>query len=85
MKRFTENERLAFEDAFDAWVRKGRMLDFEPDLFAEARRLLHKHRRLRAPDALHLAIAQSHGLKLATLDDVLKEAAIADGLEVVDL
>lgn len=85
MNRYTENERLDVERAFDGWTRRGRLLDFEADRFVDARRLLHKHRRLRAPDALHLAIVQWNGLQLATLDGVMREAAIAEGLDVVDL
>lgn len=85
MKRFTEVERLDVERAFDRWTRKGRMLDFQADRFDDARLLLHRHGRLRAPDALHLAIAQWNGLELATLDDVLRDAAVAEGLAVADL
>jgi len=85
MKRYTEGERRDIEIAFDVWAGQGRMLDFEPAQFTQARRLIFKHRRLRAPDALHLAITQVNALELATLDGALKEAAIAEGLRVVDL
>lgn len=85
MKRFKEPERLDLERTFDAWARQGRMLDFEVDRFTDARRLVQKHSRLRAPDALHLAMAQWNGLELATLDDVLREAAVIEGMKVVDL
>ncbi|CAN5236179.1 hypothetical protein BH10PSE2_BH10PSE2_00280 [soil metagenome] len=61
------------------------MLEFDSDRFDDARRLLRKHERLRAPDALHLAIASWNGLEMATLDVVLRDAAAAEGVVVVDL
>lgn len=85
LKRLTEAERRDTERAFDRWARKGKMLEFDTDCFQEARRLLQAHGRLRAPDALHLAIAHRHGLAFATLDDVLHDAALAEGLKVVAL
>jgi uncharacterized protein len=84
-RRFTDGERDELETAFDDWSRRGRMLDFDAERFADARRLLLKHSRLRAPDALHLAIVRWSGLKLATLDGVLRAAAITEGVPVVDL
>lgn len=48
----------------------------------EARRLLERTRTaLRAPDALHLAIAKRAGLRLATFDDVLATAAREVGVQ----
>ena len=84
-KRFTQAERNDLENAFDDWSRRGRMLDFDAERFNDARLLLLRHSRLRAPDALHLAIARWSGLELATLDGVFREAAIAEGVPVVEL
>ena len=83
MGRLTESERSDIEHTFDRWARMGRMLGFHPDRFDDARRLLQRYRRLRAPDALHLATASWHRLALATLDEVLGEAAVAEGLDIV--
>ncbi|CAN5149504.1 hypothetical protein BH09PSE1_BH09PSE1_19780 [soil metagenome] len=85
LRRFTEAERLAVERTFGIWTRKGRMLEFQIDRFDDARLLLKRHHKLRAPDALHLAIASWNRLELATLDDILKDAALAEGLSVADL
>lgn len=85
LKNLSQTERAGFERAFDRWVRQGRMLEFQAERFDDARLLLLKHERLRAPDALHLAIAAWNGLELATLDGVLMDAAVAEGLTVVDL
>lgn len=85
MKHITEAERRAIEDGLDTWARRSRIVSFEPACLDDARRLLRRHSRLRAPDALHLAIAAWHGLDIATLDGVLRDAALAEGLKVVDL
>ncbi|MFA4892771.1 type II toxin-antitoxin system VapC family toxin [Brevundimonas sp.] len=85
LKNVTEAERKALERAFDRWSRKGQMLEFEADMFNNARVLLQRHSRLRAPDALHLAIALRNGVELATLDIVLRDAAVAEGMKVIDL
>lgn len=85
MKHITEAERRAIEDGIDTWARRSRIVSFEPACLDDARRLLRRHSRLGAPDALHLAIAAWHGLDLATLDGVLRDAAVAEGLKVVDL
>lgn len=85
LKNLEAGERERLEHGFDRWAKGGRMLDFQPEYFGDARALLRKHERLRAPDALHLAIAQANDLALATLDDILREAAIAEDLTVVAL
>lgn len=85
MKRLAAGERTRIETAFDQWVRTGRLLEFETERFLDARELLQKHTRLGAPDALHLAIARWNALELTTLDDVLKDAALAEGLMVTSL
>lgn len=81
----TEQERAKAEQAFDRWASRLVVLEVERDRFAEARSLMRGHRRLRAPDALHLAIARHADLSLATLDIDMREAAVAEGLEVVSL
>ena len=81
----SDRERKVAELAFDRWVTRGVVLEVERERFQEARVLIHSHRRLRAPDALHLAIARHAGLPLATLDHDLADAARAEGLEVVAL
>ena len=51
--------------------------------FTTAARLIERHELgLRAADALHLSIAQSHGLAMATLDIRLRGAAIEYGVAV---
>jgi hypothetical protein len=81
----TEPEREAAESVFDRWVSRMVVLEVERERFEDARRLMRAHRRLRAPDALHLAIAVSSGLALATADQDMKAAARLEGLAVVDL
>ena len=53
------------------------------DDHSEARRLIIEDGLLRAPDALHLAIAQRIGAQLATFDANLARAAEAVGVEVL--
>jgi predicted nucleic acid-binding protein len=85
MKRYTHAERHDLERAFDVWAGRGRLLDFDGTHFTQARRMLMRHDRLRAPDALHLAIAKANELELATLDGPLRQAALAEGMRVTDL
>jgi len=81
----SDRERKAAELAFDRWAMRGVVLEVARERFQDARILMQGHRRLRAPDALHLAIARHEGLPLATLDHDLRDAAVAEGLKVVDL
>lgn len=81
----TDQERAAAETAFDRWKSRVVVLGVERERFDEARVLMRAHRRLRAPDALHLAIALSSGLGLATADQDMRDAAVAEGIVVVDL
>jgi predicted nucleic acid-binding protein len=81
----TDRERKMAELAFDRWAAGGIVLEVERDRFQDARTLMRVHRRLRAPDALHLAIARHEGLPLATLDTDMRDAALAEGLTVVEL
>lgn len=81
----SDRERKAAELAFDRWSARGLVLEVARERFRDARALIQAHRRLRAPDALHLAIARHEGLPLATMDRDLLDAALAEGLEVVEL
>ena len=81
----SEGEREKIEQAFDRWSARRAVLEIDRERFAEARALMRSHRRLRAPDALHLAIARHSNLALATLDQDMRDAAIAEGLEVIRL
>ncbi len=48
---------------------------------ATATSMLHRpEQNLRASDALHLAIARRHGLAVATLDQVMATAGLANGV-----
>jgi predicted nucleic acid-binding protein len=58
-------------------------LGVSPENFTTAARFIERYELgLRAADALHLAIAQSHGLAMATLDIRLRGAAIEYGVAV---
>ena len=81
----SDRERKAAELAFDRWAMRGVVLEVARERFQDARILMQGHRRLRAPDALHLAVARHEGLPLATLDHDLRDAAVAEGLKVIDL
>lgn len=77
--------RLAHE-AFDALTATGlRLLPVSRNAYREAARLCAaKDSRLRAGDALHLAVAVEAGAKgLAGFDDVMNAAAEGLGLEAV--
>ncbi len=81
MKRIEALERRAAEVEMD------RLLDpahpstaIEAEDFRDARRLVDRHGTLRAPDALHIAIAARNGWTLATLDEIQAEAATRHGV-----
>lgn len=78
-------EREEAEAAFDRWAARRPILEVARTRFAEARELMASHGRLRAPDALHLSIVLHEGLALATMDADMRDAALAEGIEVVDL
>ena len=83
--RLSERERRAAELGFDRWMAQRSVLEVERDRFRDARHLMRNHARLRAPDALHLAIARQNGLALATLDQDMREAATAEGMKIIEL
>lgn len=80
-----DRERMVAERAFDRWAARGLVLEVARERFRDARLLMQGHHRLRAPDALHLAIARHEDLPLATLDGDMRDVAIAEGMEVIDL
>ena len=81
----TEKERSAAERTFDRWISRQVVLEITRERFRDARDLMMRHRRLRGPDALHLAVARAAGLALATMDLDMRDAAVAEGMKVVDL
>jgi len=81
----TGPERMAAERAFDRWASRGLVLGVAKERFHDARALMQAHARLRGPDALHLAVARHEGLPLATLDEDMRDVAVAEGMEVIDL
>lgn len=78
-----EIARVAFA-AFDAWAsRFGPRLETTTGDVARAEKFVRRlDLNLRAPDALHIAIAQRHGAALATFDARMADAARALGLEI---
>lgn len=83
MRRLTAAARQELESELDRWVvgRPVRAL-LDADL-SHARRLLRDDVRLRAPDALHIALVLRCGYRLATLDDDMAAAARTLGIEVI--
>lgn len=81
----SDRERNIAEMAFDRWAEQGTVLEVHRERFQEARMLMRRHPRLRAPDALHLAIARQAGLAVATLDHDMREAAMIEGMDTIDL
>jgi uncharacterized protein len=59
------------------------IVEIDPAHFTRAAALVDRHTLgLRAPDALHLAIAEAAGATMVTLDERLKSACLAVGLPV---
>ena len=83
MRRLTAAARRKLESELDGWL-VGRPVCALVDAdHAHARRLLRDDVRLRAPDALHVAVALRCGYRLATLDADMAAAARGLGLEVI--
>jgi predicted nucleic acid-binding protein len=72
------------EQAFDGWcARNGDPAQVESiDIVAARRLVLDLSLKLRAPDALHIAVALRRGSGLATLDGGMAEAATRLGISV---
>lgn len=83
-RRLTIEERDKAENALNSWA-YGQVeivaLDEEDGFMA--RRTLHRHPKLRTPDALHLTIVRRLGHEFATYDQDLAEAARREGVVVV--
>ncbi len=77
--------RAAFED-FDIWRSKVSQVESGPaDLRAAESALRRLDLNLRAPDAIHIAIAQRIGAGLATFDARMAQCARALGAAVVPM
>lgn len=82
--RLDPDERDEAENALNWWL-DGRIREepIDPEDVVQARFLLHRHAKLRAPDALHLAVLTRLRVGLVTYDLDLAAAARTDGLSVV--
>jgi predicted nucleic acid-binding protein len=81
--QLTEAQSLAVQGQYQAMERHFIKLNVETADFHKAAEWLRKWRLgLRSGDALHLAIAERHGLTVCTLDKIMKESALALGLPI---
>lgn len=79
-------EREQIELALDDWLQGVELIEPAASDFALARDLMRSEvAPLKAPDALHLAIALRRGATLVSTDRQLDRAALNAGLEVADL
>ncbi|MBX3476935.1 MAG: type II toxin-antitoxin system VapC family toxin [Brevundimonas sp.] len=83
MGRLADKARRGLEIRLDAWLGGREVIDVLNEDVVLARDLVRGDVRLRAPDALHLAIALREGLPLATLDRDMAAAARDAGLVVL--
>lgn len=83
MRNLRDRDRREFELQLDQWLRGRVVLSVVGGDMMEARRLVKNDVRLRAPDALHLALAARHGCSLATLDEDMAAVARDIGLTVI--
>jgi predicted nucleic acid-binding protein len=86
MGQLEASVREQLEDGLDDWMAVStRLTAVIPDDLVVARTSVRNSRRaLRAPDALHLAIASRQGYALATFDGGLAAAARDMSLAVID-
>lgn len=83
-ERLDPDERDAAETNLNAWLDLGVAPEaLDPLDVIDARTLLHRHPKLRTPDALYLAIVHRLRADLATYDEDLAEAAVRDGVVVI--
>lgn len=83
MGQISPDDRLGAEQNFDAWLLAVEQASVLRTDFEVARDLLRTGpTRLRAGDALHVAVARRLGARVATLDAVMADAAQAVGLAV---
>ncbi len=82
MAQLSANDASDVLEAFDAWsVAMAQPLEIEAHDIGLAAALVRRFDlKLRLPDAIHLAACQRRGLTLATLDDMLADAARALGV-----
>ncbi len=83
MHNLADRSRREFELQLDQWLESRVVLPVAYGDMAEARRLIRNDVRLRAPDALHLALAVRHRCSLATLDEDMAAVARDIGLTVI--
>lgn len=83
MRHLPDEERRGFERVLDQWLRGRVILSAVDGDMVASRGMLRADTRLRAPDALHLAIASRHGCILATLDADMAAVGRDIGLDVV--
>ena len=82
MKRLADGDRSGLEIRLDRWIPTRVVLPVIDGDMIQARQLVRADTRLRAADALHLAVAARHGCTLATLDKDMADVAQAVGLRV---
>jgi hypothetical protein len=78
------DERDEAENSLNRWIEGSvTQVPVDPEDVWAARDLLHAHPKLRAPDALHLAIVKRLGEAFATYDTVLADAARREAVDVL--
>lgn len=83
MRKLEDRTRRALEIQVDGWLPSRTVLSVQESDLIEARTLVRGDVRLRAADALHIAIVIRHGGALATLDADMAAVASDLGVEVV--
>ncbi len=83
MRHLADRDRRELERQFDSWLKTRVVLSVLDADMTEARRLVREDVRLRAPDALHVAVAARHRCVMATFDADMAKVARDCGLLVV--
>lgn len=83
MKRLADRDRRKLELDLDYWLSTRVVLEVLNNDIRAARRLVRNDTRLRAPDAVHLAVTTRYGCCLATLDADMAAVARDIGLDVI--
>lgn len=83
MRRLADRDRRGLELRLDQWLATRLVLPVAEGDVIEARRLIRADPRLRAPDALHLAVVARNDCVLATLDEGMGRSARDLGLTTV--